>query len=330
VTRRRAAWAPAAAVLALGLVPWSATAQEQLETSIAVDPPVVRLGETATVRAEVVVWRWGRVRWLPPEPGEDLTWGARRAGVAHGAVGRTNARGPARIESRDTVWVEIPVQAFQLGVHEIPGLRFEYVAARSAPELRRVPAARLTVIPTLTAADSNATFRGLHGPLAAPWWERVPWRLVVLAGLLIGALAALIVWLRRRRKPVVAPVRAPAPVVRLPGAEALAALAKLRAQKLPEQGRFAEHAYQLGQILRRFLESTVGVTRPGDTTPELLDHLREARLDAESLQRLAGLLRVWDRVKFAREPMTVDEAIRTEAAVEAFVRRPEHATRQVA
>jgi hypothetical protein len=62
-------------------------------------------------------------------------------------------------------------------------------------------------------------------------------------------------------------------------------------------------------------------THPGDTTPELIAHLREARLEAADLQRLAGLLRVWDRVKFAREAFTADEASRTEEAVEGFVHR---------
>jgi hypothetical protein len=34
-----------------------------------------------------------------------------------------------------------------------------------------------------------------------------------------------------------------------------------------------------------------------------------------------SLMRVWDRVKFARAPFTIDEAGRSETAVEAFVRR---------
>jgi hypothetical protein len=114
-----------------------------------------------------------------------------------------------------------------------------------------------------------------------------------------------------------APPAAPDPL-----AEALAALAALRAMHLPEHGRFAEHAFRLGQILRRYLEAVTAVTRPGDTSPELVAHLREAGLEADDLARLAGLLRVWDRIKFAREPFTLDEAIRAERASEAFLRRP--------
>ncbi|MGH7730201.1 MAG: hypothetical protein ACRENJ_03025, partial [Candidatus Eiseniibacteriota bacterium] len=110
-----------------------------------------------------------------------------------------------------------------------------------------------------------------------------------------------------------------------PRAEALAALAELRALHLPEEERFAEHAFRLGRILRRFLEATTGVTRPGDTTPELVGHLREAGLEPDDLMRLSGLLRIWDRIKFARAPFTLDEAIRAERAIETFLRRPQAA-----
>jgi hypothetical protein len=85
----------------------------------------------------------------------------------------------------------------------------------------------------------------------------------------------------------------------------------------------AEHAFRLGQILRRYLEATTRVTKPGDTTPELVRNLAAAGLPKEDQQRLTGLLRVWDRVKFARAPLTLDEAVKSEQAVESFVRRPQ-------
>ncbi len=73
-----------------------------------------------------------------------------------------------------------------------------------------------------------------------------------------------------------------------------------------------------------------GATQPGDTTPELVAHLRGSRLEPEDLTRLSGLLRVWDRVKFAREPFTLDEAARSERTTEAFLRRPPAAAEKVA
>jgi hypothetical protein len=158
----------------------------------------------------------------------------------------------------------------------------------------------------------------------------VPW-LWVIVGLLI---AAAIVWLIRRlrkRKPVAvaAPVAQVAPR-RDPVAQALGDLRALRARGLPEAGEFSEHAFLLGRILRRYLESTVAVMRPGDTTPELIEHLRLADLPEAELGRLSGLLRVWDRIKFARDPFTADEAHRAEDSVEAFVQSSAARRKEVA
>ena len=93
----------------------------------------------------------------------------------------------------------------------------------------------------------------------------------------------------RSAAPVITPLE--------PAHAALAALAELRALDLPAHQRFAEHAFRLGQILRRYLEAPWPMTRPGDTTPELVRHLEAEGLSSEDVRRLAGLLRVWDRVK---------------------------------
>jgi hypothetical protein len=231
----------------------------------------------------------------------------------------------------DTSWIEVPLQVFSPGIVPVPGLRFHATwsgtfAPQTNDPFQRVPMAKLIVVNVRTAADSAKGLKEVHGPLGAPWWERVPWAWV-LAGLVLVALAIVIARLLRRKKPV--PVAPTAPVRRDPMAEALAALKALRALHLPEAGRFAEHAFRLGQILRRYLEVTVALARPGDTTPELVAHLRGAGLAADDLQRLTALLRVWDRVKFAREPFTVEEAVRSEDAVEAHVRARERAPESV-
>ncbi len=53
----------------------------------------------------------------------------------------------------------------------------------------------------------------------------------------------------------------------------------------------------------------------------MLERLRASRLAADDLGRLEGLLALWDRVKFARAPLTEAEATRCEEAVEGYVRR---------
>jgi hypothetical protein len=65
----------------------------------------------------------------------------------------------------------------------------------------------------------------------------------------------------------------------------------------------------------------VATPRPGDTSVELLERLKAARMPEDDFDRLQGLLAVWDRVKFARAPLSEREAVRCEEAVESYVRR---------
>jgi hypothetical protein len=214
---------------------------------------------------------------------------------------------------------------FETGTVSVPGVAALFTRSSEPADTGRVtlPVVRLVITPTVTAADSAADLRGLHGPLPAPWWERIPWRLV---GLLLLALAAVALTLRAltRRRPRPMPARptvAPVPTTPIVDAatEALRALAALRAREWPEAGRFGEHALELTAILRRYLERTLATPRPGDTSGELLERLRMTRMDLDDLRRLEGLLALWDRVKFARAPLTVAEAHRTEEAVEGYI-----------
>jgi hypothetical protein len=275
---------------------------------VMVRPGAIRLGERATYRAELIVVPGTDVKWIHPEAGGAFTWGEARSGRRAGAIA----------SSADTAWVEIALQVFELGVASIPGVRFESGADSALGTRRegRVPTARLVVLPVLTPADSEATLREVHGPLSAPWWERIAWRWVAAIAALLAAAALLVAWWRRPRG-----VSEPAAPAASPAETALAALAELRAERLPDQGKSPEHAFRLGQILRRFLEATLPVTRPGDTTPQLVARLADAAMSADDLRRLAELLRAWDRVKFARQPSTPEEAARGEEAVEAFLRQ---------
>lgn len=289
-----------------------------------VAPTPARVGQVLSYQGSVLVPYGTPVRFEPPAAGGEFTWGTPRAGRQE-----SHARYSGWVA--ESVWVRIPVQVFASGRVSIPGPRFR-LGAPPQTRISRLPTLHIVVQSTITAADSNAQLRPVRGPLAAPWWERVPWRWVVAAIVLLAAVAWAVGWLRRRRRrvaPVVAPVvSAPR---RSPADEALAALARLRAEGLPGVGRFGEHAFELTRILRRYLESIVGTPRPGDTSGELVARLRASTLHPDDVRQLEGLLGVWDRVKFARAPLTVPEAERAEQAVEAFIRRgaPDR-TREVA
>ena len=293
----------------------------QFPTYATVGPAPARLGQELTYRAHVIVTDGARASFVPPVTGGNFTWGPAR-------IGRTAlVHVPAGVDGwkADSAWMEVPLQIFTTGAISIPGPALTIVSGPggSRPIVSRSPTVHLLVLPSITAADSNATLRPVHGPLVAPWWERLPWLLVALAVFVLLMVVGLVVWLRRRRRPRVMVASAPrAPVApRDPSTEALVALARLRAERLPELELFGEHALGLTRILRRYLEATLTTPRPGDTSGELVARLRSTGLPADDVQRLEGLLGLWDRVKFARAPLSLPEAQRCEYAVEQLVRR---------
>lgn len=285
-------------------------------------PSSARIGQALTYRASVLTWPGGKVRFVPPKNDDLTSWSQVRAGrVKTSWLQATTNR-------MDSVWFEARLQVFEAGTFDIhgPEVQMERTSGpqRMGMSAARLPVVRVTILPVLTPADSNAELRGLHGPLRAPWWERVGWTAIVVGLVLLAV--AMFVYRRLRKKkpaPMAPPAMTPAPVrARLdPVAEALRALGALRTRELPQAGRFREHAFELTAILRRFLEATVTTPRPGDTSGELLERLRSARMPEDDFERLEGLLSLWDRVKFARAPLTEAEAARCEEAVEAFVRR---------
>ena len=290
---------------------------------VTLTPSLVKVGERVSYVGKAYPWVYDphSITVLPPDSNEAFTWSQPVVSVARGRFiaheGLTRNKAPKSDEQTpDTLVVETWLQVFRTGIVPIPGLRFQQTGIPHA-QVFTFPQTRLIVTSILTAADSNANLRPVHGPIEAPWWERVPWLKIALGLLALGAIVALVVWWRRRRK-VVAPVAVPRVDPALRGLEELAAL---RALRLPESGRYAEHAFRLSGIARRYLEATANQTRPGDTTPELLFHLQNAGLDPDDYGRLASLLRVWDRVKFARETSTAEDSVRAEQAVETMLRR---------
>jgi hypothetical protein len=281
-----------------------------------VSPPFAALGERVTYRGWIAVDHVASVQWNTPRTDDAFTWGELRSGRAPMARRVPGGPWPA-----DSVWVEIPLQVFALGEITIPGVEFQWQARGSAPRTGHLPVVQLGVPPRVAANDSAADLRPPRGPIAAPWWERVPWVWVVASVLVLTAVFMLVDRLRRRR-PAAVPVKAPSVVKRRdPAAEALSDLAALKRMMLLDQGKFDEHALRLSRILRRFLEATTGTMRPGDSTTELIRRLESGRHAPEDVRRLAQLLRRWDGIKFARLPSDVEEGQRCEEAVRELVLR---------
>lgn len=304
MTRRAARRAAAVALLGTVALATAAAAvpADRFAARASVSPPRAHLGDRVTSRGQVVLPPGApRYRWVPPDSSGAFSWGAPRARLARGG------------DAGDTLQVEIPLQVFETGRVTIPGLALTPEPADAGAALA-LPVVHLEIESTVPAADTAADLRPLRGPIAAPWWERVPWAWVA-GGAVLLALAGFAIARLRRRRPEPVAVAAPAD----PAAEARAALAALRLKDLPGRGQFVAHALELSHIARRFLEATRVVPKPGDSTPELLAHLRDAGFTAAEVEALAPLLRHWDRIKYARAATTVDDARGAERAVDDLI-----------
>lgn len=280
-------------------------------------PGIARIGQMVLYRGRVLIARGAELRWQLPAGGGAFEWGSPRIRRIPAYSGSRNRAREALFA--DTLQVEIPLQAFTPGMLTVPGLGFEVREANGSRWSGQLPMVRLAVAPVVGPDDTSASLRPLRGPLAAPWWERVPWSIVGLAALALMVVGFIVWRMRRSGAPAVEGVRAQP--VKDPATMALEALVALRGLRLPEQGRYAGHAFELTRILRRFLEATQDAARPGDSTPELVVHLGAARLTPAERQNVAELLATWDRVKFARAASSPVEARWAEDAVEGLVRR---------
>ncbi len=141
--------------------------------------------------------------------------------------------------------------------------------------------------------------------------SRTHWLVVAFAG--VCALAA--AWALRRRGTAAEPQPQPLHCA------ALAALARLRAQGLPEQGRFDELYVAMTAILRHYVKERFDVDAPHRTTEEIATSARRIALAPPLAAALYDVLRRGDSVKFARRVPSDGEAAESLDAVALFFER---------
>ncbi len=209
---------------------------------------------------------------------------------------------------------------FETGDHLIPAPKVKY--RTPGEELKDADGEEVLVgVTSLLAQDKNASdIRDIKPPEEVPF----DWRPYGIAAGVVAATGLLGVaffyLLNRPRRQRVVPPR-PAHEV------ALAALNRLRALHLVEEGRFEDYYVQLSFIVRRYLEERFHLRAPEMTTEEFLAAATgEGQLVPPHRRLLAEFLSQADLVKFARHLPALKD---TEAAYDA-ARRFVEDTRPVA
>jgi hypothetical protein len=206
---------------------------------------------------------------------------------------------------------EYRMVAWRTGELRLPALSARVTPPGGSAGTVRVPLPAPIVRSVLPADTAGVTPRGPKDVLDAP---RPPWllaALLVALALLLAALARRL--LRRRRGP-----RAPLPVsVPDARAHALAELERARRLGLVERGAWKELYARTSGALRGFLAALSPEWGEDLTTGELVR--RMGGEDAGEVERLEGLLREADLVKFARVVPGREEAERHWAGARAWV-----------
>lgn len=156
------------------------------------------------------------------------------------------------------------------GKTEVPGLK--------VPIKRLLEGAADPQLRTFAAPGSDGpAYLAKHGPVpfvTTNWYALIA--TIVLGGGLVGTLLTVLImrWLAARRRvevPWVDP--RPAHVI------ALEALAKLEAERLPEQGRMKEYYFRLSEVVRAYLERRFAFAAPEMTSDEIRSHFHQLERD---------------------------------------------------
>jgi len=242
-------------------------------------------------------------------------------------VRRTRDERPAREGDRVVAAREFELEPFLSGEYTIGPVPVRFTLEGADPEpdgSRKVYTAEVEPLPlrveSLTEQASAALdIRANAGPAEIardPVPSRLPW---IAVGAVAGLLALVLLgwWLRRRRTVTVDVARSVPP-----REAALAALRDLESRDLLARGRVREFYFEIGMILREFIEAEFGLRAAEETTEEFLEELtRESRFHEETKALLARFLEHCDLVKFAKYAPEDREIRETVQIVRDFLER---------
>ncbi|MDX2170795.1 MAG: DUF4381 family protein [Deltaproteobacteria bacterium] len=204
---------------------------------------------------------------------------------------------------------------YATGDRVIPGPTVQYTVPGGEMQSATAPDAVVIIESLLDRASGTPAtdVRDIKGPVAVPHdYTLLGWIALGVAAL-IGVIALLFYWVNRPRR--TRPI-----IVRPPHELALEALARLRADRLVEQGRQEEFYVRLSAIVRGYLEARFRLRAPEMTTEEFLQAAqRDPQMTPPQRARLAQFLSEADLVKFARHQPTADDADRAHDAARELV-----------
>lgn len=213
------------------------------------------------------------------------------------------------------------VSTYVTGDFEVPPMSVAYrYGEGDAAEEGTVSTPAVPIhVRSLTAEESDElTIRGPKPQLTVRGNSRLP-MVLAIAGAVLVLIAALVLWLmaRRRRERAVA-VAAKIP----PHQRALTDLADLR-DRVNEVGADGAAGWMeaFTDVLREYILGVWEIDAPDMTTFEIVTAMRVAALETEVLSEFKSLFEAADAVKFAQQPISVNDALASLERAETLIGR---------
>lgn len=147
--------------------------------------------------------------------------------------------------------------------------------------------------------DTTKAFKAIKGPISEPYTfgEIIPWVLLVLIG--IAAIIFLTLFIQRRKKNKPMFVRKPKPKLP-PFEQAIKKLEELRLSRIWQSGKLKIYYTDITDIMKEYFTDRFGFDAYEMTSDEILDQLKEEKINKQAMTKLKETLELSDLVKFAK------------------------------
>jgi hypothetical protein len=200
---------------------------------------------------------------------------------------------------------QLLITSFDSGFFEIPSITFNF-KHQDDTLVFSTNTNKLFIQVYTPVVDTTQAFKIIKGPIREPYTfkEALPW--ISLALVIIIALGLIVFYIRKRRKnqPVFARKAKPLPP---PHVLAIKKLEELRLAKIWQQGRVKLYYTQLTDIMREYMERRYHFDALEMTTDEILEALKERKINQEAVNKIGASLQLADLVKFAKAQPTALE-----------------------
>lgn len=200
---------------------------------------------------------------------------------------------------------KIIITSFDSGAFAVPSFVF-HVQNTSTGQVDSLTTDEMPLRVFTPMVDTSKAFKVIKGPESVPYTfaELLPWILIVLAVILGIFIIAWYVRNRKKGKPLFA--RRPKPKLP-PYEQAMKQLEELRLGKVWQAGKLKEYYTGITDIMREYFTDRYSFEAWEMTTDEMLDELKDKKINEQAMSKVKSTLELADLVKFAKAQPTAVE-----------------------